>query len=108
MWVVPVQAAEQGLTSPLKASPSVCTRSGGLQREMLARASWQWPHWSGEGTVDWFCCLSISPSDQRGSDKHLSAARGCLLSPSTHIPRFLDEYIPSSLSLWVSVTETHM
>lgn len=66
------------------------------------------PTGRGEGTVYRFCCLSISPSDQRGSDKHLSAARDCLLSPSTHIPRFLDEYIPSSLSLWVSVTETHM
>ena len=66
------------------------------------------PAGRGEGTVYGFAVCPFPLSDRRGSDKHLWAARGCLLSPSTHIPRFLDEHIPSSLSLWVSVTETHI
>lgn len=63
MWVVPVQAAEQRLTSPLKAIPisvrtewgtSVGDASGGVQPG-------SGPTGPGEGTVYWFCCLSISP-----------------------------------------------
>lgn len=108
MWVVPVPAAEQRLTSPLKASPSVC--GGGLQWEMLPGVSSLAvaPLVGGRAQFTGFAVCPFPLSDQRGSDKHLWTARGCLPSPSTHIPRFLDEYIPSSLSLWVSVTETHI